>query len=333
MELPGDAVDPDRLDAALERLVQRGVLDAAQAGAVRQEYAGPVEAGRPHGLRRQLGEIAGYLGASFVVGATLLFLGEQWDSLGRGGRVAILGAIAVVLLGAGVAVRSRSRAGDSVRRRLSSTLLTGAGLATGTAVYAMFDTSTTDAAGLVASVAGLAVVVGGYLLARSALGQLAAAVGAFAVVASLLSLLHLGDTAMLGAGTIALGLGWVLLLWRRLVAEHRFALAIAVTFGLGGAQLLVASDGGTQNYLGYALTAIVAGICFTAYARLRDWVVLAGGVIGATLVVPEFLYDISGGSLGASGVMLAAGVTLLAGSLAGLRLRNTTDSDPLAAAH
>jgi hypothetical protein len=53
--------------------------------------------------------------------------------------------------------------------------------------------------------------------------------------------------------------------------------------------------------------------------------VLAGGVVGATVVVPEFLFDVTDGSLGVSGVMLVAGVTLLAGSLAGLRIRRHPD--------
>jgi hypothetical protein len=295
-----------------------------------------------------LGEIAGYLGASFVVGATLLFLSDEWEALGRAGRVAILAAMAAVLLAAGVAVRWRAaapaarwwqpRAADSGRRRLSSTLLTGAAVATGIAVYASFDTSTEPFtppvhAPLVASAAGLAMVIVGYLLARSALGQLVAAVGAYATLASLLPVLHLDEMAVLGAGVLALGAAWTSLAWRGLVAERRFALAIAVTFGLAGAQLVVAGDTGNQNYLGYALTAIVAAACFAAYARTRDWVVLAGGVIGATLVVPEFLYDVTGGSLSASGVMLVAGVTLLAGSMVGLRIRNAADVDPLPAAH
>jgi hypothetical protein len=116
----------------------------------------------------------------------------------------------------------------------------------------------------------------------------------------------------------------VVLVWCRLVEECRFALAIAATLGLTGAQLIVIA-GSDAEYLGYALTALVAGLCFVAYARLREWVVLAGGVVGATLVVPEFLYDVTDGSLGASGVMLVAGVTLLAGSLAGLRIRRSPD--------
>lgn len=331
MEPPSDRPGDPALAAALDRLIDRGVLTRTQADAVITEVGGPPGPARPEGLRRLLGEIAGYLGASFVIGATLLFLGEEWESLGRVGRFAILAAMAVILFGSGVVVR---RAADSMRRRLSSTLLTGAAAAAGFAVYVSLapppgDYPVPGHAPFAACATGLAVVIIGYLLARSALGQLGMAAAAFATYGSLLGLLDATDeTEAFGFGLLALGAVWVGLAWRRLVTERRFALAIAVTFALLGAQLIVIGDGETQNYLGYALTALVAGICFAAYARIREWVVLAGGVVGATLVVPEFLYDVTDGSLGASGVMLVAGVTLLAGSLAGLRIRRTPDPDP-----
>lgn len=355
MEQPGDRspepdgsapartpeIDSDRLTGALDRLVDRGVLNRTQADAVLTELGGPPGPWRPEGLRRRLGEIAGYLGASFVIGATLLFLGQEWESLGRTGRFLILAAMAVILFASGVAVRWRAAppgarwwrpwTADSVRRRLSSTLLTGAAAAVSFAVFVSLDDSTPygvtpDKAPFSASVAGLVVVVLGYLMARSAVGQLGMAVAASAVYGSLLNLVNADETEMFGFGLLALGALWAGLVWRRLLTERRFALAIAVTFGLIGAQTVVIGDSETQNYLGYALTALVAGICFAAYARIREWDVLAGGVIGATLVVPEFLYDMTDGSLGASGVMLVAGVTLLAGSLAGLRIRRTPDA-------
>ena len=340
MELSSDPV----LNSALDRLVERGVLDRSQAGAVLLEIAGRPRPPRP-GLRRLLGEIAGYLGASFVVGATLLFLGEEWNALGRPGRVAIIAAMAVILFGSGLAVRWRAMPpgrywwrrwpGDDVRRRLSSTLLTGAAAATSFAAYVSLqhtapDYATTgpppvDSAPFVASLAGLAVVIIGYLLARSALGQLGTAVAAFAAYATLLDLLNVEGAMALGLGTLALGLVWAVLAWRRLMTERHFTLAIATALGLIGAQTVALSDNSGQNFLGYALTALVAAACFTAYAQIREWVVLAGGVVGATLVVPELLYDVTDGSLGASGVMLVAGVTLLAGSLAGLRIRRNPD--------
>ena len=145
-------------------------------------------------------------------------------------------------------------------------------------------------------------------------------------------LLDADQPELSGFGMLVLAAVWVVLAWRRLVTERRFAVAIAVTSGLIGAQLVVIGGSEAENFLGYALTALVAGLCFLAYARSREWIVLAGGVVGATLVVPEFLYDMTDGSLGASGVMLVAGVTLLAGSLAGLRIRRNADPSSLPAA-
>ncbi|MBB4764210.1 DUF2157 domain-containing protein [Amorphoplanes digitatis] len=337
--VPADP-DTDRLRAALGRLVGRGVLDDSQAAAVVAEFAGLPQPSRAGGLRRIFGEIAGYVGASFVVGACLLFLGDEWESLGRLGRFAILAGMAVALFAAGMAVwwnamqadrdgRSASP-GDDLHRRLASTLFTGAAAAAAFAAYASLESSTKDyeayaaEAPFAASVAGLAVVAVGYLLARTALGQLGMAVAAFAVYATLLELLDVPDySALLGLGTIALGALWAVLAWRGLVAERRLGLAIAVALALIGAQFVVGESGHAWTVLGYVLTALVAGACFTAYAKIRDWVLLAGGVVGATLVVPEVLYDVTDGSLGPSGVMLAAGVTLLIGSLAGLRIRAT----------
>jgi hypothetical protein len=328
VDVPDDRPAPARLPAALDRLVDRGVLNRTQADAVLAETAGQAPPGAAHGRRRLFGEIAGYLGASFVVGATLLFLGEQWEELGRAGRFAVLAVMAVILLGSGLAVRLRRDVnGDDVRRRLSSTLFTGAAAAAAFAVFVGLDTAgddylaPSDRAPFVASAVGLAVVVAGYLLARTALGQLGMAVGAYSFVVTLLALTNADGPVAVGVGTLLLGVLWAGLFWRRLVAERRLGLAVAVTLGLIGAQWMLLSEHDSGDFLGYALTALVAAGCFTAYARMRDWIPLAGGVAGATLVVPEVLYDLTDGSLGPSGVMLAAGVTLLAGSLAGLRIR------------
>jgi hypothetical protein len=152
-------------------------------------------------------------------------------------------------------------------------------------------------------------------------------VSAYAVLSTALSWADVGSGYWYGAAALLVGVGWAGLVALRWVAERRFGLALGVTFALLGAQI-VALGGDQGKYPGYALTAAVAAACFAGYARTRDWVLLAGGVAGATLAVPEFLYEVSGGSLGASGVLLAAGVTLLAGSLAGLRIRSGQPSPP-----
>ncbi|WP_305787139.1 DUF2157 domain-containing protein [Symbioplanes lichenis] len=290
-----------RLEATLDSLVARGVLDDAQATAIRTELAA-----RPEGLRGRLGEIAGYLGASLVLGATVLLLGDRWDELGLAGRVIALAAVAVVLAACGVAL-SRRR-GHDVHRRLASTLLTGAAVTAGAAAGVGLDD------GLAWSGTVLLGAIAGYLLARSALGLLAAAAAACGVWAAVIDDLD----APYGIGLIVLGVGFAALSRTPWIAERRVAVAIAVTLGLTGAQLVLFST----NAVSYGLTALVTAACFTGYARGRDWITLAGGVAGATLVVPEFLYDVTGGSLGAGGAMLVAGLTLLAGGLIGLRLRN-----------
>jgi hypothetical protein len=281
-----------------------------------------------------LAEIAGYVGAAFVIGAASLFLGQNWEVLGRGGRFGVLAAITVALLVSGVAVlwRDLARSGpgwwrdepaDDVRRRLASTLLTGAAAAGSFAVVVGLSPDGRPPAGYVpvaGSATALVIVAAGYLLARGAVGQLGVAISAYAVVASGLSLAPVGGGWWYGGAAVVLGAAWAVLVWRRWVPERRFGLAITATFALAGAQT-VALSGDPARYPGYALTALAAAACFAGYARLRDWVLLAGGVVGATLVVPEFLYEVTGGSLGASGVLLVAGVTLLGGSLAGLRIR------------
>jgi hypothetical protein len=115
-------VDTSRLTTVLDRLVDQGVLDR---------------------------EIAEYLGASLVIGATLLFLNEEWSTVGRVGRVGILAVWAAIMFAGGIAVRRRVTppghrwwrpwAGDGVPRRLASTLMTGAAVAAGFAAYAGFD--------------------------------------------------------------------------------------------------------------------------------------------------------------------------------------------------
>ncbi|MEV6349632.1 DUF2157 domain-containing protein [Actinoplanes sp. NPDC051851] len=308
-----------RLADALGRLVERGTLDRAQADAVLSEYGKPGEAPKPESVRRRLGEIAGYLGASLLVGAILLFLAETWDMVGRSGRVTVLGILTVVLFGGGVVLRRD----DEVRRRLSSTLMTGAAIAAGFGMDAALD-DVVPAEWLMASIAATLVVTAGYLLARSALGQLGMAVGALAILLSLVDLLNVDDTVDFGLGMIGLGVLWAVLYWRHWVVERRFALAIAVSYGVIGSQLMLTAEGLVK----YLPTLLMAVVCFGAYVWVREWVVLAGGVIAATLVVPEFLYDVTDGSLGAGGVMLISGITLLGASMAGLRMRRVPPPDP-----
>jgi aerobic C4-dicarboxylate transport protein len=134
-------------------------------------------------------------------------------------------------------------------------------------------------------------------------------------------------TIVLGVGSVAsaaqvgkvggLALGYFLTM-------STFALAI----GLVGAQTVLFA--GNEN-LGYALTAAVAAAGFGLYLRTAAWPYLVVGVLGVTLVVPEAVMGWTDNSLGPAGGVLVAGLTLLAASLAGLKVREEVtekDEDP-----
>jgi hypothetical protein len=345
---PGPGTDP-RLDAALERLVVDGTLAPEQAVAVGSALAPLLPATAPGAppptgvtgprhpapaLRTRLAEIAGYVGAALVVGAAFFFVSEQWDELSTGGRIGILVGIAAILAVAAIAVvltapgrLASVRSGDEpVRRRLVSTLATGAAasvaFAAGVALEA--GTASEQMTVLVAALSGLAVVAAGYTLAPSLVGQLG---GAAAAVVATTSAVSIGDTSgssEVGLGLFGLGLAWAVLVAVGVLRERLAGTIVAGALALLGAQLLYA-DEGTRPW-SYVLTLLVVLVAFATYTRRPSWPLLGVGVVGATVLVPEFLSDLTGGSLGVSGVMLAAGVALLASSAVGLRLRREVSS-------
>src|SRR5690348_1334402 len=128
----------EQLVGALDRLQADGRWSPYHAAALLQELdrsAAPVPGpARPEAIRpgNRLAEAAGYAGAVLIGAAGTVIVGEQWESLGRAGRVAVLTGLTLVLAAAGVAgalTGSSGRAAlrrpeHAVRRRLASTALT-----------------------------------------------------------------------------------------------------------------------------------------------------------------------------------------------------------------
>jgi len=340
---PVNQTTPDPADpvvaAALRDLVSEGTLTQAQAartaailGAAMQVPPPGITSSSLPGTRPgptrggRLAEVAGYLGGALLLGAAALFLTSSWEGLNEASRVGVLAGLAALLLVAGwfVArssgqpVRELGHQDDSVRRRLVSVLWTFAA------------TSAASATGLgvgaegwevpAASAVGLLVAAITYALVPSVVGQLGMWVGSIALVTSLVAEIG-GDagTSPYAVALVAVGGGWVALGLTRRVGSREVALASGVAIALFGAQLPVV--GGDQQWVGYALTAGVAAAGFVGYLSTRSWAVLSAGVVATTLVVPEALYDWTDGSVSAAGSMLVAGLTLLAASAVGLRLR------------
>lgn len=327
------------VSTVLDDLVADGTLSPEQALRVAERLAAiepsaapdtqhpaPMAASRRGG---RLAEIAGYAGGGLLVGAVALFLGSGWRDLSDASRVVILIGTAVLLivaggliaLGAG-SVRALGRQHDSARRRLVSVLWTFAAGSTAGAAGLSLDNHDYEFGHelIAASAAGLLVAGLCYALVPSAVGQLGLWVGSIGLVCGLI--LQIGDepdTTAYAVALVALGALWAGLALTRVLREQETGLALGAGLALVAAQFLVMSY--EADELGYAFTAAVAAAGFAGYLSTRSWWVLGTGVLAMTLVVPEALHDWTNGSVPAAGSLLIAGLTLLAASAIGLRLR------------
>jgi hypothetical protein len=312
---------PRSRDAALDRLVDEGVLSRAQADAVRAALT--TTRGSARTLTGWFVEIAGYLGGGLMLGGVALFLAASWDTLSRAARSGLLAGFAVLFVAAAVAVSGGPRAArrlrtgrTTARRRIVGVLLALASVpaaaATGVALH--------HHAALVAGTVGFVVAAAGLAWLSTPAGVVAAAgMSAFAVA----SFGGEADVGPLGMGLLLLGLGvaWAAAaLLVPVVAPAWLGLAIGAGLALVGAQQPLAQD--RTAPWAYGMTGAVALVCFLLYRWQRYLVLLVAGVVGATVVVPEAVADVTNGALGGSLILLVAGVVLVAFSALGLRLRS-----------
>ncbi len=323
-------------------LIAAGIVDAARATEAEQVVDRTLHAGgagpRP-GARGLLVEVAGYLGGALVVAALGLLLAQRWADLSDGVRLATLAGITVLLLGAGLVVAhvgggyAELRSGvDAARERLTSALLTAAALAAAVTVGFAVDMaqSPQNYSSWPAFAGGLVMVVcaaAAYGYTPSVIGQAGLLGGSLVAITSGLSLTEdLGNGPLWpGLAFLTLGLVWLGLAALGMLHERLVACTAGSALMLFGAQMPMFD--GEHNNLAYALTAGVAVLGFVLYLRTAAVPFLVLGVAAVTLVVPEAIIDWTEGSLGAGGGVLVAGLTLLAASAMGFRMRREVDRD------
>lgn len=275
----------------------------------------------------KLVEVVAYLGGALVIAAGFLFLLQSWDDLGDVGQVGFLAAVALVLAVAGaVTLGSRAQAAtNDVRRRLSGTLLTGSALASAFAVGVAIEVFTDQrfdelywpalAGGLVVAVISAV----GYRFSSTAVGLVGMLGGAVTVAIQLADAVDGDESLWVGLAFFTVAVIWLVLTELGLFDQQTIARTFGVAVALFGAQ--VATFSGDRDWVGYLLTALVAAVGVWLYLVRLDWPYLAVAVLAVTLVVPEAVSDWTEGSLGVVGGVLVAGITLLAASFAGYRLR------------
>jgi hypothetical protein len=306
--------------AALRRLVADGVLSAEQEHAVMLAVtsAAPPRPARPGWLV----EAAGYLGGGLVLAGAGLFLNSSWQTMTRPTRALVLAgfaavfALAAIMIGGGPAsVRRLAERQATARQRIVGVLLALAPVPAGFAVGVGLGERAAPIAGAVAFVVALA----GYLLLPTAPGVVAITATSWNTVVTL------GDQYLspLTTGLLCLGLAavWYTLAISRVVRPRPLVLALGLAIALIGAQSPQGQPGSTP--WAYGLTAAVALACFLLYHRIPELVLLVGGVLSATLAVPEAVFDLTNGALGGPAILLVTGAALLIASGIGLRLRTS----------
>ncbi|MBF6212277.1 DUF2157 domain-containing protein [Nocardia puris] len=304
-----------RVEAALRRLTDDGVLGEDQRAAVLAALAAEEDAARPT-PGKLVAEIAAYVGAGLVLGGVLLFLAASWDDLARAGRVAVLAVVTIGLIGGGVALAGRDalfgRAFTStVRTRLAAVLFALAAAAVAGAVGAGLDDSGNDTSWVIAVSAGLVAAVIGYLAIPSVVGMLACAGFSVAVASGLVGdVFGLRDPGH-GVALFVLGLVWFALTRADAFIEDWAGYAIAVVVSVVGAQMAWTND----LLLTVALTGVVAVVCFALYATDRSPVLMIGGAGSVALAVAQLIAEHTDGLLGPVLLLLVGAVVLTTGAI------------------
>lgn len=300
----------------LERWRDAGLLTDEQVRAIvayEQDGADPSpDAAGPTGSRHRRGvlvEAIGYVGGALAVGAVALMLGDVWDQLADGGRLAVVVLLTVLLGGAGLALRS---APQTSLARLAGVLLVGAiGGVTWTVTLLTADIAgwaVRDVA-LAASGAAAIAAVACYLAVPRALVQVAllASIGSW-ISALLLRPALPPDGIWIGLAFWTLGVGWALLGRGGWLVPRRVAQV------LGAVLALLAMQG--ASFDDHRVLALVWGLATAAAlvglaVAVEELPPLVVGAVGLFVLVPQLVFELFGDAIGAPAALLVVGLLLV----------------------
>lgn len=288
-----------------------GLIDADQAQAItafEQQSTG-------RELPRWV-EPVGYLGATLVAMALVLFGVQVWESLAAWGQVALAATVTIVLALTGLALHHGDA--DAARRAGSfAWLLTVAGIAATSGLLFFELLGLGDDPSLVlTALATAATALALYLLARTSLQQLGLAASVGFVVLSLGSLLPLEPEAWTVTLVLfAIGAIWMLLSWGGVLTPQRTGFVIGGVFTLLIGFGLTDAGGAVWSALGIAVS---LGLVYLSTA-LDTRALLALGVVGLVVWIPATVTTLFEGSVVVPVAILLTGVVTLAVVVAAVR--------------
>lgn len=296
---------PPSLEAALQRWVAAGLIQPAQAEAIRA-----AEAAQPASSRSSLlAEALGYVGGVLVLVAAVTLTGRFWDELGTGGRLAVAAVAALVLFVAGVAAPA-PHTGASGRLRAVVWLLSVAALAAAVGLFGHEVLALADDVMVLLAAACAAVYAGLLWQRHDAVPQHVAFIAALVVTAGSAAALLPGPAgeppwlAVWGAG-----FAWVLLGWGGVVAPRSAA------YACGGAAVVIGSLVVADSAWGAILAVASAVVLVVGGVLDRDLVLLGVGAVATLVTVPRVVADRFPDTAVVAFVLLVLGIALVVAGL------------------
>ncbi len=300
------------LPRQLDDWVERDLISREQAGRIlADELNGRRRADvHPPQTASPVTEGLGYVGGILVLIAAGLIAVQYFDELGTWGRLGVVGAAAMALLGAGHLVHVQRDRPATGRVRSVLWALAVAAVATFLAILASesFDWTGEDEALFTATGAALAAFV---LWRRHQwFLQQSAVVAALSVALGSGVAAHLGgSTALAGLAIWGLGAVWLLLGWAERVGPR------STTDLLGGLVVTIGAALTLDTDAGAALGAATAAGLVCIGMRLRALVLLGAGSLATLIVVPSVVQRYFPDALAAPLALLVAGVVLVVAAL------------------
>jgi hypothetical protein len=115
---------------------------------------------------------------------------------------------------------------------------------------------------------------------------------------------------------------WAALALAGVLAERSLGLVVAAVLAFLGGEELVLDSTTAGDVVGYLVLAAVAVGGLVGYVVRRDVALLAVGTVVLAVVVPQLVLDYAGDELGAAGGLLVSGLSIVAASVLGLRLKS-----------
>lgn len=266
----------------------------------------------------RVAEALGYVGAALAIVAGVFIAQQFWADLTPWAQTALLGVVAVALLGAGAAVNGPI---GTPTGRLGSFLWVLAVAATSATfgVYASEVANIGDsdlALWVTAPATILAAVL--WRLRERALQLITVTFGIAGVSMAILT--RIDTTVVLWGGLLiwALGIAWMLLAYARVLAPLRAGLILGALGALVGPLFMFEHTWALFLGLGTAVALIVIGVG-------KGITVLGGmGVVALFVYIPRIVFEYVGDGLAAVVAMLLVGIVLVAVAIIVARRRPDT---------